>query len=450
MNLIHVHPSGWGFGERAGGRTFTPWGCNYYDPETGWSPRIWELFDAGRVAEHFGHIRAIGGNVVRVFASVTALLKSPRRVNPAGLAKMEQMLALAEAAGLRVIWSGPGAWEGLPRWWQESSRYEAYVRPDLIAAQQTAWRGMAERMRGHPALFAYELHNEPFAPWQPSAALRNAWKKWRRQAKRALPAAPPCPTEPLAWDWTADFQRFREHCAVEYVSRMAEAIRGQDDTHLITVGLHQKSAPFDWYPPDPYAAFNPHQLAPLVDYTSVHFYPHHPFHPNIYRDPYETADGMAETLAHARAVARYMHAGGKPVVMEECGWYGGGSVLTGNREQPARSEAEQTAWCTGLVTATRGDVCGWLFWPYRDTPSSLDASRHSGLYNAAGQLKDWGRAFARLAPGITAGIPPHAAATKVLPLRWKELVTAPDEIKVFRAAYLDAFRRGEIVDFAVN
>ena len=133
MNLIHVHPSGWGFCERGGGRTFTPWGCNYYDPETGWSPRIWEKFDAGRVAEHFGHIRAIGGNVVRVFASVSALLQSPRRVNPAGLAKMEKMLALAEAAGLRVIWSGPGSWEGTPRWWRESTGYEAYIRPDLIA-----------------------------------------------------------------------------------------------------------------------------------------------------------------------------------------------------------------------------------------------------------------------------------------------------------------------------
>jgi hypothetical protein len=237
---------------------------------------------------------------------------------------------------------------------------------------------------------------------------------------------------------------------VAYVRHMTAAIREADDTHLITIGLHQKSAPFDWYPPDPYAAFNPHQLASLVDYTSVHFYPHHIFHPNIYRDPCETTAGMAETLAHARAVARYVHTAGKPVVMEECGWYGGGPVLTGYREQPARSETDQTAWCTHLVKATRGDVCGWLFWPYRDTPSSLDASRYSGLFDASGRLKDWGRAFRELAPDITAGIPARVSGTKVLPISWEELVTQPEQVKACRAAYLEAFRRGEVVDFTVH
>jgi len=450
MNLIQVHPTGWGFREQGSAQTFTPWGCNYYDPETGWSPRLWEQFDPGRVGAHFDQIRSIGGNVVRVFSTVMNLMDGPDKVSAAGLAKMERMLALAGDRGLRVIWSGPSQWEGAPAWWQESTPFEAYIRPDLLAAQQVAWRGLARAMRGHPALLAYELHNEPFAPWRPSPALSGQWAQWRPQFAPRAPAAPPCPTEPLQWDWSADFQRFREHLAVEYVQRMTAAIRETDETHLITIGLHQKSAPFDWYPPDPYAAFNPHQFAGLVDYTSVHFYPHHIFHPNLYRDPYETAAGMAETLWHARAVARYLHATGKPVVMEECGWYGGGSVLTANREQPARTEAEQTAWCTGLVEATRGDVCGWLFWPYRDTSSSLDASRHSGLFDAAGRQKDWGRAFARLSPKITAAIPPRAAGTKTLSFSWEDLVTQPEAIKACRATYLEAFRRGEVVDFAIR
>ncbi|MEI6972515.1 MAG: hypothetical protein WCL44_13485, partial [bacterium] len=32
-------------------------------------------------------------------------------------------------------------------------------------------------------------------------------------------------------------------------------------------------------------------------------------------------DGMQETLWHAHAICRYMHIPGKPLVMEECGWY---------------------------------------------------------------------------------------------------------------------------------
>ena len=60
MKIIQVHPSGWGFREQGGGAAFTPWGCNYYDPETGWPPQIWTRFDPGRVRAHFGQIRDQG------------------------------------------------------------------------------------------------------------------------------------------------------------------------------------------------------------------------------------------------------------------------------------------------------------------------------------------------------------------------------------------------------
>jgi hypothetical protein len=440
---IQIHPSHWGFYDPDTRRPFVPWGCNYFDPFTGWAPQLWRQFDPGRVAQHFADIRAIGGNIVRVFSTVGCLLAAPDLAHPDGVEKMARMLDLAWEQGIRVIWSGPSLWEGAPEWWREAGPYEGYARPDLIAAMQTAWRAMGAAFRGHPGLFAYELHNEPFAPSAPTPALRERWARWRAAhapgAGEDLPAAGP------TWDW--EFQRFREDIATEYTARMVEAIRGVDDTHLITFGLHQKSAPFDWYPPDPYAAFNPYRLNDLLDYHSIHFYPHHIFHPDLYRDPYETEEGMRETLWHARAVMRYFQATGKPLVLEECGWYGGGSVEVAGREQPERSEADQTRWCRGLVEATRGDACGWLFWPYRDTPSSLDASRRSGLYNAAGELKDWGKTFAALAPAICAQIPARAAGTRKQPLDLRALVTDPGAVKAFRAAYLDAFRRGETVDF---
>jgi hypothetical protein len=447
MELIQINQNNWGFIEKGSGKTFVPWGCNYYDPFTGWAPQLWRQFDPGRVAEQLDSLKTISCNVIRVFTTITNLLSSPRRVRKEGIAKMEKMLSLAADRDLRVIWSGPSLWEGAPEWWKEQAPYEAYARPDLIEAQSVAWRGIARAMSGHPALFAYELHNEPIAPWSPTPAMREKWARWRAQKATQAPEDLPIPDEPLRLSWSWDLQRFREDLAVEYVARMVEAIRGTDDTHLITIGLHQKSAPFDWYPPDPYAAFNPYRLEHLLDYHSVHFYPHHIWHPNIYRDPFESETGMQETLWHARAVSRYMKAGNKPVVMEECGWYGGGTVYIGNREQPGRSEEQQTAWCTGLVKATRGDLCGWLFWPYRDTPSSLDPSRRSGLYDAAGCLKDWGRAFSRLAPEITRSAPERQAGKRPMTIPLRDLATRPEAIKEYRASYLAAFRRGEAVDF---
>jgi len=442
---IQVHPSGWGFHEPETREAFIPWGCNYYDPFTGWAPQLWRQFDAGRVGSQLDQIRAIGGNVIRVFSTLTNLLTSPEQASPPGLERMQTLLDLAWERGLRVIWSGPSVWEGAPEWWREACQYEAYARPDLIAAMQTAWSALGEAFRGHPGLFAYELHNEPFAPWQPTPTLREKWTAWRE--RQAPLASDDLPGAANGWDW--DVQRFREDLAYEYTARMTEAIRASDTTHLITFGLHQKSAPFDWFPPDPYAAFNPHRLADLLDYQSVHFYPHHTFHPNLYRDPYETQQGLEETLWHARAVTRYMYTPGKPVVLEECGWYGGGSVLIAGREQPERSQADQTTWCRGLVTATRGDVCGWLFWPYRDTPSSLDSSRRSGLYDAAGELKDWGRAFAALAPTITGNTPVRQPGSQPMALPMRALLTQPEQIKPFREAYLAAFRDGQVVGFYI-
>ena len=89
--------------------------------------------------------------------------------------KAEKMLALAEARGLRVIWSGPSGWEGRPDWWREDAPYEVCARDDLMAALETAWRGLGKAFRGHPALFAYELQNEPYAPSLPTPAMNRLW-----------------------------------------------------------------------------------------------------------------------------------------------------------------------------------------------------------------------------------------------------------------------------------
>jgi hypothetical protein len=302
-------------------------------------------------------------------------------------------------------------------------------------------------MRGQPALLAYDLHNEPFAPWQPGPIFNSLWRAWKKQHAPDAPEDPPVPTPPLFFNWNWDLQRYRESLAAAYVERMSAAIRHADGTHLVTIGLHQKSAPFDWYPPDGYSAFNARQLAPFLDYLSIHFYPHHTFHPNLYRDPYETAEGMRETLIHARAVARAIYTGDKPVVLQECGWYGGGAAFIAGREQPERSETDQTAWCRNLVEATQTDVCGWLFWPYRDTPTALDSSRFSGLFNADGQLKDWGREFAELASKMTTTISQREKGSMTLKMPRQSLITDPQAVKDIRKAYLQAFSKGEVVDF---
>ena len=103
-----------------------------------------------------------------------------------------------------------------------------------------------------------------------------------------------------------------------------------------------------------------------------------------------------------------------------------------------------------LVEATRGDACGWLFWPYRDTPSSLDSSRRSGFYLPEGGLKEWGRVFARMAPEVTGAIPARDPGTVEQPVDLLELATNPEAVKAFRRRYLAAFGRGVTVNFPLR
>src|SRR3972149_3373072 len=62
MELIAVAPDGRGFVERDSGRAFIPFGTNYYDPNTGWAPKMWSRFDAGKVRRHFGVMKELGVN----------------------------------------------------------------------------------------------------------------------------------------------------------------------------------------------------------------------------------------------------------------------------------------------------------------------------------------------------------------------------------------------------
>ena len=54
MQLIETGSDSHGFVERDSGLPYIVFGTNYYDPHTGWAPKIWRLFDAEKVREREG------------------------------------------------------------------------------------------------------------------------------------------------------------------------------------------------------------------------------------------------------------------------------------------------------------------------------------------------------------------------------------------------------------
>ncbi len=395
LQLIKVAPDGGGFVERDSGRPYVVFGTNYYDPNTGWAPKLWRRFDEEKVRRHFDVMRGLGVNCARVFLTAGSFQPRPGVVEVEALKKLDKLVSIAGNAGIRLILTGPDHWEGSPSYW----RPDRFAGSEALGALEHFWQAVGSRYRGEPAIFAWDLLNEPHMPWF-IEQWRGRWNSWLASKYPdwdALKAAwydeltdrdrwgsiePPKDAPDSGSRRLKDWQSLRQHLADEWVRRQVEAIRAADPSHLITVGYIQWSYPLV-RPGNPgrYSAFNPRRQEQWLDFATIHFYP-------TMGDPFGSAENWRNNLDYLRAVLAYCHTG-KPVVLGEYGWYGGGAA----QRHPYLSEQQQADWLGAEIEASRALAAGWLSWPFADSPESTDISLYGGLVKADLTVKAWGRKF---------------------------------------------------------
>lgn len=403
LHLVTVAPNGDGFVESNSGHAYVPWGTNYYDPNTGWPPQVWKQFDAEQVRMHFQMMSEMGVNVARIFLAAATFQPDVDTIDEQALEKLDTLIGIARQAGIRLILTGPDHWEGTPAYWEP----DRFAGEDALKALENFWTVVAQRYQGEPTILAWDLLNEPAMPWaleswQPrwnawlkakyenQEGLKNAWGDDLHAEETlgtvTIPENRAKKGSPRLLDW----QRFREHLADRWVQRQAEAIRRVDPTHLITVGYIQWSYPVA-RPGEPelYSAFNPHRQAQWLDFISVHFYP-------LMGRPYGSKDYWDDNLAYLQSLLAYCHTG-KPVVLEEYGWYGGGAP----QGRPLLSEDEQGRWLTAEIEASRRLAQGWLSWPFADTPDATDMSQYGGLVKYNFIIKLWSLRFKSYAENLS-------------------------------------------------
>ena len=239
----------------AAGRAFTPFGVTYYRPNTGWAPQLWKQFDAQATRRDFARLKQQGANVVRVFISFGSFFTEPGRLNPEGLAKFDQLLDLADEAGLYVHPTGPDAWEGMPPWTQDLNVFSNDTNPRCLEALEDYWRWFAARYRGRSTIWAYDLRNEPHLAWD-TPYLRDQWAASRKVHNQARVPVPDAKANPNTTE-LADYQRFRESIAEKWVACQSQAIHAADPEALVTVGLLQWSVPAQRMTIDQYTGFRP-------------------------------------------------------------------------------------------------------------------------------------------------------------------------------------------------
>jgi hypothetical protein len=423
---IRVDAANQGFAD-ADGRRFTPCGVSYYRPGTGWAPQLWKQFDAEATRQDFLRMKRMGLNVARVFVSFGSFYTQPGQLDPAGLAAFDRMLDLADEAGLYLHPTGPDHWEGMPPWTQDLGDIRSnFAHEAGLQALEDFWRMFAGRYRGRSTIWAYDLRNEPALAWDTpeSRAKWEAWRTARQQPVLPAPSKDSPPSEVLA-----DYQRFRESLAEAWVARQTRAIRAADPEALVTAGLLQWTVPAQRITVDQYTGFRPEIIARHLDFLSLHYYP---LARGVYR--YEGPDVEDANLAVLECMTRECAKPGKPVVIAEFGWYGGGPLEPGGK--PA-DEEQQARWCRRLVEVTAPMACGWINWGLYDTPEAGDVSRHTGLITSTGADKAWGRTFAPLVRGL----PPGQALPARPDLPWESCTMDGEAMSRFQTEYLLAFQK---------
>ena len=185
-------------------------------------------------------------------------------------------------------------------------------------------------------------------PWRrsprPIGVRRNSWARW---GNSPFPRNRP----PRMIRGSTTTQLFRESIADAWTSRLVTAVRRGDPRHLVTVGHIQWASTVYLPSVQHYAAFNLRDNARYVDFVTIHFYPIAPPKPG------DSPEGIDVNAQYLEDLLRDC-AAGKPVMIGEFAWYGGGDIqVEGRVIMPAQTWEDQVAWCDRLLQVSRGRVC---------------------------------------------------------------------------------------------
>lgn len=276
LERVEVSKDGKTFVLAESGKRFTPWGFNYLGAFGRLAEEDWDT-DWAKIETDFREMRKLGANVVRWHLQFGTYMKQADTPNAEELARLKRLLDLACDTGLYLDLTGLSCYhlDHIPDW------YDGLSEADRWQAQARFWEAIAETCAGHPAVFCYDLINEPIIGEPKKGDL-----PWLGGELGGFYFVQRICNKPAGRD--------SKEIAEAWVKLLVDAIRKHDRETLVTVGV----IPWAQIWPNAKPLFYSPQVVRHLDFISVHFYP-------------KTGQGK-ETLA---ALAVYDV--GKPLVVEE-------------------------------------------------------------------------------------------------------------------------------------
>jgi len=338
--LIRVSEDGSGFIRVGSGAKFLAWGVNYDHDEPGRLLEDYWHHEWTTVVEDFKEIKALGANTVRIHLQTAKFMQTPTEPNETSLEQLARLVELAEQTGLYLDITGLGCYhkQDVAEWYDkmdEAARWDVQAR---------FWEAVAKTCAGSPAIFCYDLMNEPILAGSDKA--ETEWLTGELGGKFFV--------QRITLDLAG---RTREKVAKAWVDKLVSAIRKHDRKHMITVGV----IPWAHVWPNAKPFFYSKEVSENLDFASVHFYP---------------KKGEVEKALKALAVYDV----GKPLVVEEM--------------FPLNCGAEEL---DAFIDGSRNIADGWIsfYWG-----KSIEDYARSDLDIAGAIIKGWLEHFRAKAPEI--------------------------------------------------
>lgn len=252
MPRVKVSADRTGFVLHPGNTPFRPIGFNYDHDHAGrLLEDYWET-EWATVEQDFAEMRALGANVVRIHLQFGRFMEAADKPNIRALDRLAELVRLAERTGLYLDLTGLGCYHkaDVPRW------YDGLSEEDRWSAQAVFWDAAAGRCAASPAIFCYDLMNEPVVPGG-----RRSDGDW---------LGPAFGDKHFVQFITLDARdRPRPQIAKAWIDRLTTAVRKVDPERLVTVGL------VDWSLDRPglTSGFIPDKTCDSLDFLAVHLYP---------------------------------------------------------------------------------------------------------------------------------------------------------------------------------
>ena len=277
LDFIHVGDDQSSFVAETSGRKFVPWGFNYDHDEAGRLIEDYWVEDWAKIEEDFREMKELGATVVRIHPQFGKFMSAPDKPNGHSLTQLGRLVRLAESLGIYLDITGLGCYhkKDVQDWYDKMSEQERWN------AQACFWEAIAARCAESPAIFCYDLMNEPVVG---GAKKRDDWLGKAFAGKHFV--------QFIVLETKG---RPRHEIARQWTSQLVAAIRKHDRRHLVTVGL----VPWSLDRPGLTSGFVPEKIAGDLDFIAMHIYPEK-----------GKVDEAVKTL-------KGFAAAGKPVVIEE-------------------------------------------------------------------------------------------------------------------------------------